>query len=131
MSDMSPSYSEVIERMKTAAELKNDSAVARALGVTPQALSNYRKRGKMPANLVVRFAMMYGLSVDWLLTGEGEMTGIGYREEEFADVKNVGPLSPEEVIYVGKLLKILRGREGSFALLVKSCVDTLRATLKD
>ncbi len=66
-------YSDIIERMKQAGKLKNDSAVARVLGVTPQALSNYKKRGRMPTNLIIRFASLYELSVDWLLTGKGGM----------------------------------------------------------
>ena len=70
---MGVSYSDIIERMRWAGKLKNDSAVARVLGVTPQALSNYKKRGEMPTDLVLRFANIYGLSVDWLISGEGEM----------------------------------------------------------
>src|SRR5574337_860433 len=77
---MGVSYSEIIERMRWAGKLKNDSAVARVLGVTPQALSNYKKRGEMPTDLVLRFANIYGLSVDWLISGEGEMSKGGKGE---------------------------------------------------
>ena len=45
---MGVKYSDTIERMRWAGKLKNDSAVARVLGVTPQALSNYKKRGRAP-----------------------------------------------------------------------------------
>src|SRR4030065_344933 len=76
---MGVSYSDIIERMRWAGKLKNDSAVARVLGVTPQALSNYKKRGEMPTDLVLRFANIYGLSVDWLISGEGEMYKPGER----------------------------------------------------
>src|SRR3989304_7419895 len=62
-------YSGIIERMKEAGKLKNESATARVLSVTPQALSNYKKRDRMPSHLVIKFASIYGLSVDWLLTG--------------------------------------------------------------
>ena len=70
---MGVNYLEIIDRMRWAGKLKNDSAVARALGVTPQALSNYKKRGEMPTDLVLKFAGIYSLSVDWLISGEGEM----------------------------------------------------------
>src|SRR3972149_2617009 len=80
---MGVSYTDIIERMRWAGKLKNDSAVARVLGVTPQALSNYKKRGEMPTDLVLRFANIYGLSVDWLISGEGEMYKAGGRAQEF------------------------------------------------
>lgn len=140
---MGVSYSEIIERMRWAGKLKNDSAVARVLGVTPQALSNYKKRGEMPTDLVLRFANIYGLSVDWLITGDGEMYKAG-RGGEFErktymiaaeDTSAYGKegyhrpsgdmagLSPDEIIYVGKLLKILRGTNQSTAAAIKYSVD--------
>ncbi len=39
-------YSDVLERMKKSANLKNDSRLARLLDVTPQALSNYKKEAR-------------------------------------------------------------------------------------
>ncbi len=140
---MGVSYAEIIERMRWAGKLKNDSAVARVLGVTPQALSNYKKRGEMPTDLVLRFANIYGLSVDWLITGKGQM----YRPVEYGDDEKrparaaeetamygsaaavsqrppeIGSLTPDEIIYVGKLLKILRGPHKSAAAAIKSSVD--------
>lgn len=141
---MGVSYSEIIERMRWAGKLKNDSAVARVLGVTPQALSNYKKRGEMPTDLVLRFANIYGLSVDWLITGEGEMYKAGRTDYErktymiaAEDTSAYGKepkevlhrpfdmsgLSPDEIIYVGKLLKILRGTNQSTAAAIKYSVD--------
>lgn len=138
---MGVSYSEIIERMRWAGKLKNDSAVARVLGVTPQALSNYKKRGEMPTDLVLRFANIYGLSVDWLISGEGEMYRPGKGGEferkgymtaaeetmmygkEFARAPDFSSLSPDEIIYVGKLLKILRSQNKSTAAAIKYSVD--------
>jgi len=140
---MGVSYIDIIERMRWAGKLKNDSAVARVLGVTPQALSNYKKRGEMPTDLVLRFANIYGLSVDWLLSGEGEMFKPG-RGGDFAargyhvaaeessvygkEGKEFRPpdfasLSPDEIIYVGKLLKILRSSNKSTSAAIKYSVD--------
>src|SRR3972149_7949930 len=70
---MGVSYADVIDRMKWAGRLKNDSAVARALDITPQALSNYKKRGEMPSNLIIEFSERFGISIDWLVTGGGEV----------------------------------------------------------
>lgn len=136
---MGVNYSDIIERMRWAGKLKNDSAVARALGVTPQALSNYKKRGEMPTDLVLRFSNIYGLSMDWLLSGEGDMHKIS-RGGEFASylaaeetspygkgegqrTGGLASLSPDEIIYVGKLLKILRGPIKSNATAIKFTVD--------
>ncbi len=139
---MGVSYSEIIERMRWAGKLKNDSAVARVLGVTPQALSNYKKRGEMPTDLVLRFANIYGLSVDWLISGEGEMykpSARGefekktymiaaeetphYGKEGGYGKPDVASLSADEIIYVGKLLKILRSSNKSTVTAIKYSVD--------
>jgi len=141
--NMGVSYSDIIERMRWAGKLKNDSAVARVLGVTPQALSNYKKRGEMPTDLVLRFANIYGLSVDWLISGDGEMykasakggdfktymiaaeetSAYGKEGKEGYRMPDVAALSADEIIYVGKLLKILRGQNKSTAAAIKYSVD--------
>ena len=140
---MGVNYADIIERMRWAGKLKNDSAVARVLSVTPQALSNYKKRGEMPTDLVLRFSNLYGLSVDWLITGAGEMhkpggrpgvlggEGLPMAAEETAAYGQEGPprtldfgnLNPDEIIYVGKLLKILRGPNRSTSEAIKYTVD--------
>lgn len=146
---MGVSYSEIIERMRWAGKLKNDSAVARVLGVTPQALSNYKKRGEMPTDLVLRFANIYGLSVDWLISGEGEMYKAGARGSEFekktymiaaeetphygrdggyGKQPDVASLSADEIIYVGKLLKIMRQSNKSTVTAIKYSVDAFLKT---
>jgi len=145
---MGVSYSEIIERMRWAGKLKNDSAVARVLGVTPQALSNYKKRGEMPTDLVLRFANIYGLSVDWLISGEGEMYKASARGGEFEkktymiaaeetphygrdggyNKPDVASLSADEIIYVGKLLKILRNSNKSTVTAIKYSVDAFLKT---
>ncbi len=140
---MGVKYSDTIERMRWAGKLKNDSAVARVLSVTPQALSNYKKRGELPTDLVVRFSGIYNLSLDWLINGEGDVYRIGFEppesehgipslHEEVAAVYGRGrgqykclditTLSPEHLIYMGKLLKILD--EGN-----KSSADTIRCSI--
>ncbi|MCK4738963.1 MAG: helix-turn-helix domain-containing protein [Deltaproteobacteria bacterium] len=136
---MGVKYTEVIERMKSAGKLKNDSRVARALGVTPQALSNYKKRGNIPADLVLKFSGIYGTYVDWLITGEGDTFRAGYgsgedasvitsaREEVMAygNLAEVTALSPEEIICVGKLLKVMRCNDTSIVKAVQWSIDSL------
>jgi transcriptional regulator with XRE-family HTH domain len=143
---MNETCAEIMERMKRAGGLKNYTAVAERLGITPQAVSNYKKKGKMPPGLIIRFAELYGLSVDWLLTGMGDM----YRPHDFAmegevtafstldqvadrrgvreGVKRFAgllPMSPDEIIFMGKLLKILRGSNKQAVDVLKLSVDAL------
>ena len=139
---MDTNYSEIIERMKRAGGLKYDSAVARRLNLTPQALSNYKKKGRMPAGLVLKFAAIYGLSVDWLLTGFGRMhlekdagadrknCTIGMIEtaedgEGLLRAKSFSALSPDEMVCVGKLLMVLRAENEPAAAIARSAMDTL------
>ncbi len=146
-------YSDVLERMKKSADLKNDSRLARLLGVTPQALSNYKKRSKVPSDLLIKFADMQGLSVDWLLSGEGAKHRVGHSgdgasspgilEEENASY-GAGPgiaasglisfaaLTPDELIYVGRLIKVLRCADAANAAVLKWTIDAFeRAVIAD
>jgi transcriptional regulator with XRE-family HTH domain len=66
-------FSTIVERMKLAAGLKNDSELARELNITPQALSNFKRKGEIPTDLVIQFADKFKLSVDWLRTGHGQV----------------------------------------------------------
>ena len=132
--------------MKRVGGLKNDSALARVLKVTPQALSNYKKRGKMPTHLVIQFGDRSGLSVDWLLTGEGDVyrKGVGregllsYAMEEGEGYgkkkglsKDVRSLTPDELIYIGKLLKILRTSNYPTITALKSSINAFLRSAED
>lgn len=128
-------YSGITERMRSAARLKNDSSVARALSITPQALSNYKKRGEMPASLIIKFADIYGLSVDWLLMGTGEMHrsgkagnlgGNAFSNEavEFQRITGPASLDLDEIIYLSKLLKVLRTPDKGLTTAIKCCIES-------
>lgn len=123
---MGVSYTDVIDRMKWAGRLKNDSAVARALDITPQALSNYKKRGEMPSNLIIEFSERFGISIDWLVTGVGEV----YRRAAAAEdgtpySSKAESIDPEEIIYIGKLLKVIRASDKSHSSAVKNAIDSV------
>lgn len=129
---MGVSYADVIDRMKWAGRLKNDSAVARALDITPQALSNYKKRGEMPSNLILEFAERFGISIDWLVTGAGDVYRRAIAAEESAQYGAAGSesIDPEEVIYIGKLLKIIRADEKSHSAAIKNAIDSMLFALE-
>lgn len=123
-------YSEVIERMKSCGKLKNDSAIARVLGITPQAICNYKKRNEVPANLIVKFADIYGVFIDWLLTGQGSTYKKNNSDDESHPKQNKIFVrselsSSEEIMYSGKLLKILRERDEYVIIAMKHTIDTL------
>lgn len=138
---MGVKYAEVIERMRWAGKLKNDSAVARVVGVTPQALSSCKKRGEMPSDLVLKFSNIFSLSLDWLLTGEGAMYkgpkaagkqpgGHGASWERGREsgsgaerVFGFEVTSHEEIQYVNRLLNILRSGDKKDATAVKRAID--------
>lgn len=133
------SYLVIIERMKSVGVLKNDSAVARSLGVTPQALSNYKKRGRMPLTLVLKFANANHVTMDWLLAGEGEPFRKGFEREEplscmevrksfggedgFKKITSYAILDPEEIKYITRLLKLLRSNNNAFVSPLMSSID--------
>ncbi|MBI5237636.1 MAG: helix-turn-helix domain-containing protein [Deltaproteobacteria bacterium] len=139
-------FNEIFARMLEAGGIKNSSQMAKTLGISPQAISNYRKKGLLPAGMVMEFAAKFGISVDWLLTGRGEtfnksnLSGKASRPSAITmdeaglapanDTGKSGPchlwvvaLNPDEIIYVGKLLKILRGAERSAAKSLTVSID--------
>ena len=141
---MTDSYDQITERMRSQTNLKNDSAIAKVLGITPQALSNYKKRGKMPTSLIIKFADKYGLSVDWLISGFGsikrptagsdaliaaEVTAHYGKPLDEDEANVLASFSPEEMVYIGKLLKILRSGDRSAVTAIECNIDSFLKTL--
>ncbi|MBE9528400.1 MAG: helix-turn-helix domain-containing protein [Proteobacteria bacterium] len=146
-------YKKVFERMLKAGKVKNSSEMARILGMTPQAVSNHKKRGELSAGFIMKFAQKCNISVDWLLTGVGDPSAKRVQAEQptvqgesgtilvakaegSADRNGVGagslqsgPLCPEEIIYIGKLLKILRSTETKASPALKANIDVIMAAL--
>lgn len=65
------SSEKIIERLKEALKINSDSALAERLKVTKGTLSNWKARNSLDFEKV--FSVCDLISVDWLLTGEGEM----------------------------------------------------------
>ncbi|AAS97158.1 LexA family transcriptional regulator [Nitratidesulfovibrio vulgaris] len=63
------SFEAVLERLMVASGAKNDSDLARILGITPQSVSGARKRGEVPPVWIQSFAEKTGISSDWLFFG--------------------------------------------------------------
>lgn len=76
----------VIDRLKLLYQAKNDTELCSAAGINRQTLSNWKSRDTVPYSLCVSLASEKGVTLDWLLTGDGPM-----RREEPAE-----NLSPKE-----------------------------------
>lgn len=61
----------VFDRLLEGTGLQRDAQLAGLLGVTPQAISQARRKRKIPENWMTRVAMQCGISLDWLLFGTG------------------------------------------------------------
>lgn len=64
---------DVMERLQTVFGATTDSALADAMKVNRQTLGSWRARDRIPYDECVNLATEKGLSLDWLLIGEGQM----------------------------------------------------------
>lgn len=72
----------VLDRLQRALNVKSDSALSRALGVKRATLGNWRTRDSVPYSICVNVAVEKGISLNWLLMGQGEMfNGAGQSTE--------------------------------------------------
>jgi hypothetical protein len=80
----------IIERMRLAHGVKNDSQLAQALGLAKSAASNWRSRNSVPVDVCFETACNKGVSMDWLIFGVGEMR-LGMRGAEPTDSAQPAP----------------------------------------
>ena len=69
---MSNATPDTLDRLLQGAGLRRDSQLAEILGVSPQAVSQARRKGKIPDGWVLKVAAQFGLSTDWIFFGRGE-----------------------------------------------------------
>jgi hypothetical protein len=67
------SASDVINRIQIALGVKSDNELCSTLSIGRSTLGGWRSRDSVPYALCVSLAEDKKLSLDWLLTGEGEM----------------------------------------------------------
>lgn len=86
---------DVIERLKEIHSANSDTELCKAIDVNRQTLSNWKMRDTVPYPLCVQVAKKEGVTLDWLLTGEGPMhrdhpagadTALTSREEALLDL---------------------------------------------
>jgi len=61
----------VLARLKQITGTKTDASLSSALQISPQTLSSWKGRDSTPYSLCVDIAQARGISLDWLLLGEG------------------------------------------------------------
>ena len=83
------SSKEIIERLKIGLELSSDNALADTLGVSKTTLSNWKSRNSLDFPLV--FSLCEHISLEWLLTGKGNMLKEEGKEEASAPVVSYDP----------------------------------------
>lgn len=84
----------VLERLALVLETKTGNQLAERLGVSPQTISSWKSRESVPYAQCVDVAGEKGVSLDWLLTGEGPMFRGEVESPSDGHVANQAP-SPE------------------------------------
>ena len=67
---MNTSTPDTLDRLLQGAGLRRDSQLAELLGVSPQAVSQARRKGRIPDGWVLKVASRFGLSTDWIFFGK-------------------------------------------------------------
>lgn len=78
------------ERIRSIRGSRTQRAFADSLGISTQALINYERHGRTPKQQILnKISNVYGINVEWLLTGMGAMTaqGASQGKEESLDTK--------------------------------------------
>lgn len=87
--------SEVLDRLLQGAGVRRDAQLAELLGVSPQAVSQARRKGRIPDGWIVKIAARFGLSTDWVFFGRGTPRPEGEaRTDEAAESGLQTPPSP-------------------------------------
>lgn len=63
-----------IKRLREYLGSTTDADVAKALGVDPRNLANFKARGRIPLKYLLAFSRKSGVSMDWLCNGRGPVT---------------------------------------------------------
>ena len=85
------SAASVLDRLHQVFGVKNDNQLGDALQVNRSTLGNWRSRDSVPYTVCVDVALERGVSLDWLLTGEGPM-----RRAEVGRAATANAESPRE-----------------------------------
>lgn len=118
----------VLERLMTVFSVESDSELARKLGVNRQTLGSWRSRKSIPYALCVNVSESEGVSLDWLLTGEGSMLRAG--SEAVSETAAINP-QEEAILELFRSLGEAGRREIQIAAEEKKRLMDVEQRLKD
>lgn len=118
----------VLERLMNVFAVDSDSELARKLDVNRQTLGSWRSRQTIPYALCVSVSESEGVSLDWLLTGEGTMMRGAASETSVGSVT-----SPQEdaILALFRSLEETDRREIQSAAEEKKRIRDIEQRLKD
>lgn len=71
---------DVLARLKHITGTKTDASLSSALKISPQTLSSWKGRDSTPYAICIEIAQSRGISLDWLLLGEGPILRAAQKE---------------------------------------------------
>ncbi|MCX2898262.1 helix-turn-helix domain-containing protein [Pseudomonas mandelii] len=93
----------VLARLKQITGTRTDAALSSALKISPQTLSSWKGRDSTPYSICVELAQTKGISLDWLLLGEGPM--LRPLTDDCVDVTPERTLQEDAVLALWRRLK--------------------------
>ena len=131
--------SDILDRIMDFKSLRSDNKLADILNVSPNTVSTWRKRNSTPFIKIIEFCDHEGISLDYILTGEGEMI----REDKRGSLYNkVEDEDPEIAELLSRTMEILKSntdysaslsaniRSFHHAVKTENRLDTLEAEIK-
>ncbi|EAA9300843.1 bacteriophage CI repressor [Salmonella enterica subsp. enterica] len=98
----------VLARLKQVFSVSSDVALCEALSVSPQTLSSWKSRNKIPYANCVEVSTQRNVSLDWLLTGRGAMHLTSNQVESRDCSQCAQQVSDEMTVRERKLLELFR-----------------------
>ena len=98
-------FDEVFSRIMDAVGTTKAVDVANALGISQQSISGAKSKAKIPEKWLSKISDKFGVSSDWLRTGDGEMkrsgakfawTSVGLERQDKPGIEDPGPLRGDE-----------------------------------
>ncbi len=96
----------VLARLKAVLGVTSDAELAAALATSPQTVSSWKRRESVPYALCVEVSDSHGISLDWLLKGEGmqrPISALGEGPRKGEQIASEDKLTPREQAILGLL----------------------------
>ncbi len=123
--------SEIIERMKITANVKEDQELAKIFGLGKTAVANWKRGTVISLAHIFEFVEKYDVSFDWLLTGKSKENKLDTSErmlltafEELDDNQKM-----QAVVFVGSLAQGQKTEGGSISVSGDNNISNMNGTL--